>query len=231
MKTIETEQSRAALRAAAWVMRCLGDRWPPDEEEAAELAARLEERLLAPGEVAFSDGRLPDGVWIVRSGTLELVSGAGRRRVVIGVVQPSGIAGDVPLLLRRPAVYTVRALTDVQAGYLPARSFLTLLESSPVLARAWLTGLAHRHAKAQEALAQSVGGNAECRVARLLLREARGGSVSCSQDTLARMLGLRRPTLNRVLKEFERDGLLRLGYRRVELLARDGLRDRARGGD
>ncbi|UGY94761.1 Crp/Fnr family transcriptional regulator [Streptomyces gobiensis] len=217
----------AALRAAAWVMRCLGGCWPPGEQEAAELAARLEQRLLAPGQLAFGQGRIPEGVWIVRSGTLELVSGTGRHRVVVGVVQPCGVVGDVPLLLGRPAVCTVRALTDVQAGFLPATAFHAVLESSPALARAWLSGLARRHAGAQESLAQSVGGTAERRVARLLLREARDGTVACSQGTLAAMLGLRRPTLNRVLKDFERAGLLRVGYRQVELLATDQLQRRA----
>ncbi|UQA97672.1 cyclic nucleotide-binding domain-containing protein [Streptomyces halobius] len=76
--------------------------------------------MLEPGTVVFAQGQVPDGVWIVRSGTLELVSGTGRRRVVVGVLSECGIAGDVPLLLGRPAVCTVRTLTTVQAVFLPA---------------------------------------------------------------------------------------------------------------
>lgn len=218
----------AALRAAVWALRCLGGARPPEEGEAAELAGRLEQRMLRPGQVLYSQGREPDGVWIVRSGTLELVSGSGRHRVVIGVLQPCGITGDVPLLLGRPAEYTVKALTGVQIVFLPAACFRSMLANSPALTRAWMTSLARRHASTQLALAQTLSGTAEARIARLLLRECHSGSVTCAQGTLAAMLGLRRPTLNRVLKDFERDGLLRIGYRQIELLAVEGLRERAR---
>ncbi|UQA91098.1 Crp/Fnr family transcriptional regulator [Streptomyces halobius] len=213
----------AALRAAVWALRCLGGRWQPSRRDTELLAARLESRVLEPGMVVFAQGQVPDGVWIVRNGTLELVSGTGRRRVVVGVLPPCGIAGDVPLLLGRPAVCTVRALTTVQAVFLPAAAFHTLLESSPALARGWLTALARRQSRAQEALAETLTGDAKSRVARLLLREARNGTVHCAQGTLAAMLGLRRPTFNRVLKEFEREGLLTVGYRQVALLAVDRL--------
>lgn len=227
---VSTAPDPAALQAADWVLRSLGGhRQPPGEQERIRLASRLEQRLLRPGTVAVLRGTMPEGVWIVRSGTLELVAGSGRGRVVVGVLQPGDAVGDVPLLLGQPAVCTARALTDVQAGFLPAARFSVLLEENPRLARCWLTGLARRHARAHEALAQTVGGSAQGRTAGLLLREARGGTVACSQDTLAAMVGLRRPTLNRVLKEFEREGLLRVGYRQIELLAEDGLRRRARG--
>ncbi|NUQ98641.1 MAG: Crp/Fnr family transcriptional regulator [Streptomyces sp.] len=165
----------------------------------------------------------------MRSGRLELAAGTGPDRVVVGMLEPCGVAGDVPLLLGRPAACTARALTDVQAGYLPASGFLALLDDSPSLARAWLSGLARRHLRAQEAMAQTIGGTARSRTASLLLREAHEGTVSCAQATLAAMLGLRRPTLNRVLKDFEHDGLVRVGYRRIDLLDPDRLWHRAQG--
>ncbi|UQA97072.1 Crp/Fnr family transcriptional regulator [Streptomyces halobius] len=213
----------AAQRAAVWALRCPGGRRPPGRRDTEALAARVESRVLEPGTVAFAQGQVPDGVWIVRSGTLELVSGTGRRRVVVGVLSACGIAGDVPLLLGRPAVCTVRTLTTVQAVFLPAAAFHTLLETSPALARGWLTVLARRQSRTQETLAQTLTGDARSRVARLLLREAHNGTVHYAQGTLAAMLGLRRPTLNRVLKEFEREGLLTVGYRHVALLAMDRL--------
>ncbi|MEV6055845.1 Crp/Fnr family transcriptional regulator [Streptomyces sp. NPDC052107] len=221
--------SETAGRTAGWIMRCLGGCWPPGKEDAARLAARLEQRRLRPGETAFRQGAVPDGIWVLRSGQLELAAGSGTERVVVGMLESCGIAGDIPLLLGQPAVCTARALSDVQAGYLPAAGFLALLDDSPSMARAWLTGLARRQLRAQQALAQTVEGSAESRTAALLLREARDGAVTCAQTTLAAMLGLRRPTLNRVLKELEQDGLVLVGYRRVDLLAPDRLRRRTQG--
>ena len=242
-KVTQMEKQPCAVRltavdhnAAVWFLRCVDDRldeeaWPADGAELTRLAAVLQERNLPAGTVALARGRPPDGVWAVRSGALELVAGSGRHRVVTSLLQPGDLAGDVPLLQNQPAEYTVRALTEVRAQFLPAAHFRTLLWDSPALTRAWLTGLARRYGRVQQDLAQSVGGPAEGRVARLLLRQARGGRVTVTQDTLAAMLGLRRPTLNRVIKEFERQGLLRVGYRSIELLAVDRLRHRAWGTD
>lgn len=216
-----------ALESARWVLWCLDVRRAPDPALVEYLAVRLEQRALEPGRVLFGAGHRPSGVWMVRGGALELSSGSGRDRVVVAVLGPCGIAGDIPLITGRPAVCTVRSLTDVQALFLAAPVFAGLLEAEPVFARAWLTGVASRQAHAQDAIAGTVGGTAAGRLARLLLREARGGVVSCSQGTLAAMAGLRRPTVNQILKDFERDGLIVVGYREVRLLGADGLSQRA----
>ena len=216
-----------ALRAAAWVLGCIGHHRPVDERAAVRLAGRLEFRQLALGEVAFAQGQRPSGVWLVRSGLLELSTGSGRHRVVVEVLPPRGIAGDVPLLLGCPAESTARALTVVQAVFLPSAAFLTLFDQCPVLARSWLVGLARRHARAQAALSGTVAGSARGRVARLLLREAQHGVVAGPQATLAAMAGMRRPTINQVLKLFERQGLISIGYRQVRLLSPPGLKRHA----
>ncbi|TYP04776.1 Crp/Fnr family transcriptional regulator [Streptomyces coelicolor] len=217
----------AAQRTAAWIAGCMRSFLPPGHIDALKLADRLEHRQLRQGQIIFTQGTHPDGVWMVRSGELELVAGRGQDRVVVGTLQPCGIAGDVPLLLGKPAVCTVRARTDVQSSFLSAAGFFATLDASPALTRAWLTALAHRHLRAQEAQVRTLQGSAESRAAWLLLREARDSAVTCSQGTLAAMLGMRRQTMNRVIKDFERQGLLRVGYCRLELLAVDRLRQRA----
>lgn len=231
-KTPPEKTPPGALSTALWVLRCVGARHagPLPEEDAPALAARLEERRLRPGETLLTGGRTPDGVWVVRSGEVELTVGSGRRRAVLGVLRPSGIAGDVPLLIGDPVAYTARTLTDVQAVFLPAAPFLGLLERHPNLSRLWLTGLARRFAQGETTLLCTIAGTATERTARLLLRESRGGVVTCSQATLAAMIGIQRPTLNRVLKELESQGLIRLRYRQVAVVSPEGLRRRSAGG-
>ena len=55
-------------------------------------------------------------------------------------------------------------------------------------------------------------------VARLLAGKAADGRVMLPQRTLAAMLGVQRPSLNKVLKELERDGLIRIGYAAIDIL-------------
>jgi len=60
-------------------------------------------------------------------------------------------------------------------------------------------------------------------VARLLTDEAVDGRVRLPQRTLAAMLGVHRPSLNKVLKQFERQRLLEVGYGEIRVLDAHGL--------
>jgi CRP-like cAMP-binding protein len=44
------------------------------------------------------------------------------------------------------------------------------------------------------------------------------GRVELPQRTLAAMLGVARPSLNKVLKELERGGLIRISYSTIEVV-------------
>jgi len=46
------------------------------------------------------------------------------------------------------------------------------------------------------------------------------GRVELPQRTLAAMLGVARPSLNKVLKDLERDGLIKISYSAIEVLDR-----------
>jgi CRP-like cAMP-binding protein len=77
----------------------------------------------------------------------------------------------------------------------------------------------------QHRLGELIGEGLKSRVAALLLdeTEVEEGLIRLPQATLAGLLGASRPRVNRILKEFEREGLVRLTYRRVEILDRDRL--------
>jgi Mn-dependent DtxR family transcriptional regulator len=63
---------------------------------------------------------------------------------------------------------------------------------------------------------------------RLLLDEQHNGRVPLPQRTLAAMLGVQRPSLNKVLKDLETKGLIALGYGRIEITDLSGLEALAR---
>jgi CRP-like cAMP-binding protein len=64
------------------------------------------------------------------------------------------------------------------------------------------------------------GGGLRARVASVLLDQAADGSgvVRLPQSTLADLLGASRSSVNRILKDMEARGMLRVRYRRVEIL-------------
>lgn len=214
-----------AVRQAAWVARCVGRSAssPLPPADVAALAAYLEVRHVEPGGVVFQADRSQGGVWIVRAGTVELAVGSGRRRVIVQLLHPGDVDGDIQLLLGMPPPYTARAIDQTDCLFIAAASFDRLLAEHPAVARRWLSSVASRLAAAHFRLLGLLGHPLPAQVARLLVDEAVGGAVPFAQRTLAAMLGVQRPSLNKILKDLEARGLIQLGYRSVRLLDRRGL--------
>lgn len=90
--------------------------------------------------------------------------------------------------------------------------------------RGWLISVAERMAEVQGRLMDLLAGDMEAQIASLLVRRAEHGRVTLSQSVLAELVGGRRTSVNRVLEALEAQGLLRLGYRQVEILDEGALR-------
>jgi len=83
-----------------------------------------------------------------------------------------------------------------------------------------------RLAASQGRILALLGGSLTAQAAQLLAEEAVEGRVELPQRTLAAMLGVQRPSLNEVLKDLERDGLIRIRYSSIEVLDRARLTTR-----
>src|SRR5215471_5191516 len=182
-------------------------------------------RRFGPGSVLFGGGQTT-GVWIVREGRIELSVGSGRRRVVVQLLRPGDVDGDIQLLLAMPLPYTGRAVPTVTCLFLARDDFEQLLATHPAIARRWLSSVAQRLAASQARVLALLGGSLTAQAAKLLAAESVGGRVELPQRTLAAMLGVQRPSLNKVLKDLERDGLIRISYSTIEVLDRPGLATR-----
>lgn len=217
------------VRNAAWIARCVGrgDSAPLLPGDLTALANTLRTQSVSAGTVVFDADKPSGGVWIVRHGQIELSVGAGRHRAVIHVLRPGDVDGDLPLLLDMQMPYTARALTDSVCLFLDRAAFESLLATHPAIARRWLSSVAQRLAASQARILGLLGRTLTAQVAQLLLDEAGDGSVELAQRTLAAMLGVQRPSLNKILKDFERAGLVTIRYGAVDVLDPTGLARRA----
>jgi CRP/FNR family transcriptional regulator, cAMP and macrophage regulator len=213
------------IRQAAWVARCVGrgQSAPLRPDDVTALASTLAVRTFPTGSVLFGGGQA-SGVWIVRDGRVELSVGSGRRRAVVQLLRPGDVDGDIQLLLEMPLPYAGRALSEVTCLFLGREDFDQLLATRPGIARRWLSSVAQRLAASQARILALLGGAAQA--ASLLAEEAVDGRVELPQRTLAAMLGVQRPSLNKVLKDLERDGLIRISYSTIEVLDRPRLSTR-----
>ena len=216
------------IRQAAWVARCVGrgQSAPLRSDDVSTLASMLAVREFPAGSVLFGGGQA-SGVWIVREGRVELSVGSGRRRAVVQLLRPGDVDGDIQLLLEMPLPYTGRALSAVTCLFLGRDDFEQLLATRPGIARRWLSSVAQRLAASQARILALLGGSLAAQAASLLAEEAVDGRVELPQRTLAAMLGVQRPSLNKVLKDLERDGLIRISYSTIDVLDRARLVTRA----
>ncbi len=220
-----TDGSAGTMREAAWVARCVGrgEGAPLGPEDVAAFADVLEPRTIDRDGVICREGETFDGVWILREGTVALSVGAGRARAIIHVLRAGDVDGDIQLLLGMPMPYTARALTDVQYLYLSDAAFQKLIQRNPNLARQWMSSIAMRLATSQNRVRGLLGQSLTKQVARLLLDESADGPVQLTQSTVAAMLGARRPSVNKILRGLEDDGLVTLEYRSISVTDRDAL--------
>lgn len=216
-----------AVRAAAWMARCVGrgESAPLHPDDLTALSRFVQPQTLKAGAVLFHAGAASTGVWIIRNGTAELTVGTGARRVAVSLLHPGDVDGDIQLLLDMPPPYTARAVGELDTYFIPAGAFDTLLSSHPAISRRWLTSVASRTTSSQTRILDLLGATLTQQTARLLLAEADAttGTVHLPQRVLSAMLGVQRTSLNKVLRDLEREGTIELGYRTIRLRRSDEL--------
>jgi len=81
------------------------------------------EEVFQDGQIIFKEGNAGDWIYIIESGTVELYKMAGEEKVVIDVLGPGDIFGELSYIARIPRTLTARAVGETTLGVLD-RSFL-----------------------------------------------------------------------------------------------------------
>lgn len=185
------------------------------QEDLIALEGQLVRATLPPGKVLYSPSKPPTRICIIRSGRIELVAGAGRHRSIVQIAKSGDVIGDVYGLLRIPPLVTARTVESTVCLFLDVEALRGLLRTHPRVANLWVASLSARLAELHARMLEILGGTLDQRLARLLLQEAEDGVVRLPQASIAAMLNLQRSSVNRALRELERDGIVELGYRQV----------------
>ena len=213
-------------RYGTWLACCLsrGRDAPLRDGDIDLLASELGERSFAGGTFIFRRGEPAASVHIVRTGAVELSRTVHGRRVILQVLNPGDVFGDVPVFLGEPEPFDARAVKDCTILSIDSAALFTLLQTRPLVAKRWFVSLAERMAGLQQRLGDLLARGIEAQLASILLREADDqGQVRTTQSQLADLLGAQRSSVQRVLKSLAAAGLIELHYRRIELVDRGGL--------
>lgn len=206
----------------------------------AALLASARRRQLSPGDALFLKGSEPDALFGVVRGRLRVSAVApDGREAVIALLEPGHWFGEVSLLIGRERVYAVAAVAATEVAVLEAQHFHALVAARPDVHMALTRLVCLRLRQALAWIDDAMLMPLSVRLARRLTAldpaaphapGAGGVMLHVSQEDLAAMLGVSRQGVNRQLKQWEADGVLRLGYRTVEVLQWDWLAGHARLG-
>lgn len=144
------------------------------------LAAALTERRYPAGAPIFRRGELPATVHIVRHGTVVLSWELAGRSVILQIVRPGDVFGDVPLFVRMTEPFDAVTLEDTLLLSVDSVTLSRLLESRPRLSHRWLFSIAQRMAQVQARLTDLLAGGMVAQVASFLVRHAEHGQVNLS---------------------------------------------------
>ena len=211
------EKAIEAARSSGWLSE-----QPAEFQE--ELLARCRLRSYREKEALYQVGDPCIGVFALVSGVvrIEFATGGGDYRIA-AVKQPICWLGNAASLRRSGYYVTATASTPVTALHLPHNEFERLIEN-PAYCRSFAVLTVDQFSEAVQVIGQLLVGDVESRVAaRLALLaehsvDKRPVVVPVTQSDLAEMCGLSRPTVQQVLSTLEKRGLIRPGYRRIEVL-------------
>jgi len=178
----------------------------------------------------FHKGDAGSQLFVVVEGRLKaLTTSSEGDDVVFGIMGPGEVFGEVALLSDSPRSATIRAIERCQLLALDRRDFLAFLKKNPEAAVRMLGVLVERLRRASEFVEDVQFLNLPVRLAKKLVhfadeygREAGDGAVKIdlklSQEEWGDLVGTTRESINKQLRAWGEEGLIRVDAGYVTLL-------------
>jgi CRP-like cAMP-binding protein len=168
-------------------------------------------RRSAAGETIFLKGSEGSGMMAVVRGQVR-ISAPSRdgKEIVLNVINPGEVFGEIALLDGRERTADATALTDCELMVLERRDVLPYLEKNPKVCLRLLEVLCDRIRRTTEQVEDVLFLALPGRIAKAILRLSRNGAqpVRISQRELGTMVGATRESVNKYLGDWQRRDIL-----------------------
>lgn len=198
----------------------------PELEELLRTCARRQK--LVKHEMLFTHGSVPNALYCVDQGLVRLsVTGCNGREAVLGVLEPGQWFGEASLFTDTPHDHNAYAVVDSEVLRVPVAEFHEIVDQRPAFMLEFTRLICSRYKWALQWIDSTILQPFPVRLAqrlltsrRILYRSAAAETdvLRLSQEDLAHMLGISRPSVNKQLKEWEARNILKLEYGRITLL-------------
>ena len=186
-------------------------------------------RTYRPHEVIADAAALKREMFVLMQGKINLVCPNHEgRRLVIGSLEPAAIFGEGALNRPQEANVFAEADTDVVVWSIPAAEARNMTLQYPILGWGMLQTYGRRLLQVEDRLEDVAYKKLPERLAALLVELCNDREEviqGVSHQVLADRLGTYRETVSAILRDFKRQGLVELGYRRIGILDVDKLKE------
>jgi CRP-like cAMP-binding protein len=187
----------------------------PDERKGLVAQARI--RNFAAGDTIFLMGSSGDSMMAVLSGTVRIsVPSPDGKEIVLAILQPGELLGEIALLDGKERTADAKAMTACSLALLERRAVLAFLTRHPSGSLRLIEVLCRRLRLSDQQIAEMVFLDLPARLAKALLRMSSGSTgrtaarIQFSQRELGNIVGSSRESINKCLREWQRDGIVRI---------------------
>jgi CRP/FNR family cyclic AMP-dependent transcriptional regulator len=168
------------------------------------------------GEVLFSKGDVGSTLVAVVAGGVKIcVPSPEGKEIVLNVIQPGEVFGEISLLDGQPRTANALAMFDSEILTLDRREFIPFLKQNPDVMLTLLAVLCDRLRRTSEQVEDVLFLELEGRLAKMLIRRAQVDStgelrVRATQKELGQMIGLSRESTNKQLQIWANRGFIQI---------------------
>jgi len=200
-----------------------------DDEHLASLAARMMEKKLSRGENIIFEGMKCTGFYLVKSGRIKVsrTSKEGREHIFY-YAYPGDAVCDFSIFLEENSPLSASATVKSVVYYIGKQDLLNLIKNIPDLSMILIKHLSQRLKLFADIVEDLSFKNVPSRLAKILVdmveREGvkQGDNVLLKRNItlyeMASMVGTVREVITRSLQKLEKDGVLNISRREIEIV-------------
>ena len=209
-----------------------------DDFESAGI--RVVERRFRAKDVIFTPGDPDDQLYFLLEGTVRLYKIYGDyKEATTALLRDGGVFGKLSLVEGRWQDVFAEAVTDVRVAGVQKATLTEVIKRRPEFAMKLFSSFSERLRQSDEVIESLLHREVSARLATLLLNLAeRFGeedgsgtllSVRLTHQELANMIASTREAVSKVMSEFQREGSIEVQNRRIILINKEAIAERASG--
>ena len=198
------------------------------------------ERRFKAKDVLFTSGDPDDQLYFLLEGTVRLYKIYGDyKEATTALLKDGGVFGKLSLVEGRWQDVFAEAITDVRVAGVQKSTLIEVIRSRPEFAMKLFSSFSERLRQSDEVIESLLNREVSTRLATLLLNlgdrfgEDNGTGtlldMRLTHQDLANMIASTREAVSKVMSEFQREGFIEVQSRRIAILNKEALAERASG--